>query len=55
MFFEKMRILNLDPRQQELIKNQIISKESEQLRQTRDKPQLSDFESVKIVGRGAFG
>ena len=55
MLFEKMRFLNIDAHQRDTIKEQIIAEESKQLRALRTKPQLSDYESIKVIGKGAFG
>ena len=53
--FEKMRILNIDSHQMDTIKRHIIARDSEKLRKFRSKPQISDYEFIKVIGKGAFG
>jgi len=47
--------MNLSSTEQELIKRDILHKEAEILRMKRKKISVRDFESVAIIGRGAFG
>jgi serine/threonine kinase 38 len=51
----KMLDLNLSSTEQQLIKQEILHKEAEQLRQRRRRTSVFDFESIDIIGRGAFG
>ena len=52
---KKMLDLNLSSTEQQLIKQEILHKEAEQLRQRRRRTSVYDFESIAIIGRGAFG
>jgi len=52
---KKMDDLKLGPSEQELIKRDIMHKESERLRLKRKKISVRDFESIAVIGRGAFG
>lgn len=52
---KKMLDLNLSSTEQQLIKQEILHKEAEQLRQRRRRTSVFDFESIAIIGRGAFG
>ncbi|CAD8058979.1 unnamed protein product [Paramecium primaurelia] len=47
--------LNFTPIEKELIKKEIQHKEAMQLRKKRQKITVEDFESIAIIGRGAFG
>lgn len=38
-----------------MIKQDILHKEASQLREQRNKPSFQDYESIKTIGRGAFG
>ncbi|CAG9312883.1 STK38_2 [Blepharisma stoltei] len=51
----KMTELSLSSTDQELIKQEILHKEAEQLRQKRKRTTIYDFEPIAIIGRGAFG
>lgn len=51
----KMKELNLSSTEQNLIKQEILHREAEQMRQKRKKVTIYDFEPIKIIGRGAFG
>ena len=50
-----MDYLNLSVQQKDTIKNNILHKEAEQLRKKRKKIAAADYESIKIIGKGAFG
>jgi serine/threonine kinase 38 len=52
---KKMDSVGLTVTEQELIKRDIMHKESERLRMKRKKISVKDFESIAIIGRGAFG
>ena len=52
---QKMRELNLNSHEQSLIKQEILHREAEQLRQQRQKLSVFDFEPIKVIGKGAFG
>jgi serine/threonine kinase 38 len=53
--FNKINNSNLDNFQKSEIKSKIISKESEKFRHKREKISIHDYESLAIIGRGAFG
>lgn len=50
-----MQDLNLSEQEKELIKQEILHKESENYRLMRTKMTVRDFIPLKIIGRGAFG
>ncbi|CAK87007.1 unnamed protein product (macronuclear) [Paramecium tetraurelia] len=50
-----LKSLNFTPIEQELIKKEIQHKEAMRLRKKRQKITVDDFESLAIIGRGAFG
>jgi serine/threonine kinase 38 len=50
-----MEELNLSSTEQDLIKQKIMRREAEIMRQRRQKVSVFDFEPVKIIGKGAFG
>jgi serine/threonine kinase 38 len=50
-----MQELNLSNTEQELIKQKIMHRESELMRQRRQKVTVFDFDPIKIIGKGAFG
>mmetsp|Transcript_26018 Transcript_26018/g.25614 ORF Transcript_26018/g.25614 Transcript_26018/m.25614 type:complete len:97 (+) Transcript_26018:170-460(+) len=50
-----MTELSLSTTDQELIKQEILHREAEQMRQKRQKITIFDFEPIAIIGRGAFG
>ena len=50
-----MSELSLSETEQNLIKQKILHREAEQLRQKRQKVTVFDFEPIKIIGKGAFG
>lgn len=52
---QKMNELSLSTTEQQIIKQEILHKEAEQLRQSRKRISIFDFESIGIIGRGAFG
>lgn len=47
--------LNLTDKEKELIKQDVLHKEAEVLRLKRKKFSIREFESIAIIGRGAFG
>lgn len=51
----KMQELNLSQTEQHLIRQNILHEEAEQLRLRRKKISVYDFESIAIIGKGAFG
>ena len=53
--FDKINNSNLNNFQKSEIKSKIISKESEKFRHKREKISIHDYESLAIIGRGAFG
>ena len=50
-----MQNLNIPQQEQDVLKKKIFHEEAENLRNERKKLSIADFESVKIIGRGAFG
>jgi serine/threonine kinase 38 len=53
--FSKINNSNLNNIQKSEIKSKIISKETEKFRHKREKISIHDYESLAILGRGAFG
>lgn len=51
----KMTDLKLSNTEQNLIRQEILHREAEQLRLKRQKMSIYDFESISVVGKGAFG
>jgi serine/threonine kinase 38 len=51
----KMTSMNLSEVEKQLIKQDILHKDAEQMRMRRKKLTVFDFESVAIIGKGAFG
>ena len=52
---KKMSELHLTATEQNLIKEEILHKEALMNRQKRQKITIFDFESISIIGKGAFG
>ena len=52
---KKMFELQLTATEQNLIKHEILHKEAQNLREQRQKVSIHDFESISIIGKGAFG
>jgi len=52
---KQMEDMNLSQQEKELIKQEILHKESENYRLQRTKLTVKDFIPRKIIGRGAFG
>ena len=50
-----MTEMNLSGLEQEQIKQEILHREAEYLRKKRQKITVFDFESIKVIGKGAFG
>ncbi|CAD8060354.1 unnamed protein product [Paramecium sonneborni] len=50
-----MDALHMNPKEQEVIKKEILKKEAEQMRKKRTKLSIEDFQPLAIIGRGAFG
>ena len=50
-----MNLMGLTDKEKELIKQEILHKESENYRLQRTKISVHDFVPRKIIGRGAFG
>lgn len=51
----KMTSMNLSEVEKQIIKQDILHKDAEQMRMRRKKMTVYDFESVAIIGKGAFG
>ena len=52
---EKINSLDLNEEEKEKIKQEIISQESSRYRFFREKQTIRNYESISIIGRGAFG
>lgn len=52
---QKMAELSLSQTEQQMIKHEIFHKEAEILRNKRRRVNIFDYESIAIIGRGAFG
>ena len=52
---EKIDNLNISELEKEKVKKNIFEKESEKYRKNREKLSARDYESISIIGRGAFG
>lgn len=55
MFNEKLDDLEISNTEKKLIKEDVIKKESEILRESRKKMTIYDYQPIKIIGKGAFG
>lgn len=55
LFNEKLEELSLTKEEKEMIRKDVLHKEGEFLRLTRRKINIKEFESIDIIGRGAFG
>ena len=55
LFNEKLEDLKLSKEEKEMIRKDVLHKEGEFLRLTRKKINIREFESIDIIGRGAFG
>ena len=51
----KMTSMNLSEVEKQLIKQDILHKDAEQMRMRRKKMTVYDFDSIAIIGKGAFG
>ena len=51
----RMTSMNLSEVEKQLIKQDILHKDAEQMRMRRKKMTVYDFESIAIIGKGAFG
>eukprot|EP00743_Colponemidia_sp_Colp-15_P000587 GILK01000659.1.p1 GENE.GILK01000659.1~~GILK01000659.1.p1 ORF type:complete len:505 (+),score=87.31 GILK01000659.1:204-1517(+) len=52
---DQMDAINLSPEEQEAVKKDMMRQESEYNRMKRKKVSVRDFDSIKLIGRGAFG
>ena len=50
-----MKEMNLSSAEQEQIRKEILHRESEHNRRKRQKITVFDFESIKVIGKGAVG
>jgi hypothetical protein len=50
-----MEALSLPAHEKEHIKESILHKEAEVLREARHKETIADFDFIKVIGKGAFG
>lgn len=55
MFNEKLDDLEISNTEKKMIKEDVIKKESEILRESRKKMSIYDYQPIKIIGKGAFG
>lgn len=55
LFEEKVRALNLSLEEKEAARRNILAQEMNELRRRREKISRRHFESVCVIGRGAFG
>lgn len=53
--YQKMEELSLPQDKKQQIKETILHKESEGLREGRKRESITDFDFVKVIGKGAFG
>ena len=52
---DKINLLNIEEDQKEILKKEIYDKELLKERKKREKQTIYDYESIAIIGRGAFG
>ena len=52
---EKINSLDIAEEQKDIIKQQIYNQEVSKYRKAREKQSIRDYESISIIGRGAFG
>ena len=52
---EKINDLNIPEEEKEKVKKEIYEKEVQKYRKQREKQSIRDYESLSIIGRGAFG
>ena len=52
---DKINLLNIEEDQKEKLKKEIYDKELLKERKKREKQTIYDYESIAIIGRGAFG
>ena len=52
---DKINLLNIEKDQKEILKKEIYDKELLKERKKREKQTIYDYESIAIIGRGAFG
>lgn len=55
LFNEKLDELEISSKEKQLIKQDVIKKESEILRESRKKVTIYEYEPLAIIGKGAFG
>ena len=52
---DKINKLNISEEEKEKVKKDIYEKEVQKYRKQREKQSIRDYESISIIGRGAFG
>ena len=52
---DKIDMLNISEKDKEKVKKEIYDKEMDKYRKKREKQSIRDYESLEIIGRGAFG
>ena len=52
---ERLNALNIPQEEKDKILNELYNKESQKIRKKREKLTVRDYESIQIIGRGAFG
>ena len=55
LLISKMKKMNLNEKDKNIIKNELILNEVKYLREKRKKESILDYQSIEIIGRGAFG
>ncbi|OMJ74398.1 hypothetical protein SteCoe_26695 [Stentor coeruleus] len=54
-FYKKLGQMSLSTTEQEIIKQEVLHKEAELMRKSRQKMTVKDFEPISIIGKGAYG
>ncbi|OMJ76685.1 hypothetical protein SteCoe_23881 [Stentor coeruleus] len=54
-FYKKLGEMNLSTLEQDMIKQEVLHKEAELMRRSRQKMTVKDFEPISIIGKGAYG
>ena len=52
---QKIQDLNINEAEKQKLLNEINQKEAQKIRKSREKQTIREYESIKIIGRGAFG
>ena len=54
-FFSQLNLYNVNQSKLNIIKKEIYEKQTENYRKLREKQSIREYESLSIIGRGAFG